>query len=609
MLKILLVGSVSASFSICNYAFAEPLQANQAHSYSVKIIAPDNIKSLITTHLELIDKLNNPRMSVSEWQRLLNKSHADIKGLLATEGYFSPKISQSINGDLAQFTVLSGQPALIRQVNISFSGDIVTSNAAVPNAQSLKSLWSLKQNMPFKQATWADAKRQLLTALIIKRYPQANIQSSSAIVNPETNLVDLSVKFDSGASHTFGEVNIIGLARYPQKIIRNLNKIKPGDEYSQVALLDYQAELQATNQFLSVEVSADTENEADLASGTAVTNGLASEYESDPAKNQQQIKTKTANIIVKVVERKSQTLALGLGASTNTGGRVQLKYTDRNLFGKGWFWDTTTKIEQRAQSIDSEITLPTSKRGYRDSINNNVVRLNVEGQTTTAFNNGIKRSWGNKKLEQYVGINSLFEYLKVDGEDTQFNKSVTLAYGILLRRVDSELFPTKGFLVNLQFQAAPFDQLSDGKFLQSYVRTQAYYPITKSTQLITRLEAGMVSGSQSVPATYLFRTGGDQSVRGYAFQSLGVNNGDAIIGGRVLMTGSVEVIQWLSTNWGGAAFVDFGNAASKWQDYKPAYGYGLGARWKSPAGPVGLDIAYGESTGKYRLHFNLGVVF
>jgi translocation and assembly module TamA len=151
--------------------------------------------------------------------------------------------------------------------------------------------------------------------------------------------------------------------------------------------------------------------------------------------------------------------------------------------------------------------------------------------------------------------------------------------------------------------------LSDGKFLQSYLRAQAYYPITKSTQLITRLELGMVSGSQSVPATYLFRTGGDQSVRGYAFQSLGVDNGTAIIGGRVLATGSAEVIQWFSQSWGAAVFVDFGNAADKWQDYKPAYGYGLGARWKSPAGPLGLDIAHGEGTGKYRLHFNLGIVF
>ena len=574
-----------ASLSLCNAAFAEQSQANQVHAYSVEIIAPDDIKSLISAHLELIDKLNNPRMSTSEWQRLLNQSNDEIKSLLTTEGYFSPQISQTAQGDKAQFTVTPGQPALIHQITISFAGDIVGDNQTTPNVKTLKNLWPLKQNMPFRQADWSDAKRQLLTALIIKRYPQASIESSSAIVNPINHLVDLSIKVNSGSAFSFGEIEIIGLERYKEKIIRNLNKIKTGDEYSQNALLDYQAELQATDKFSSVKVSAGIQKEP-------VDSSL-----------------KTANIIVKVVERKAQTVAIGLGASTNTGARVQLKYTDRNLFDRGWLWDTTTKIEQRAQSIDSEIKLPKTGAGYRDSINNSILKLDIKGQSTTAFNNGIKRTWGDKKLEQYVGANLLLEYLKVDGEDSEFNQSVTLAYGILLRHVDNELFPTKGYLFNLQFQAAPFDQLSDGKFLQSYVRTQAYYPITKSTQLITRLEVGMVNGSQSVPASYLFRTGGDQSVRGYAFQSLGVNNGSAITGGRVLLTGSAEIIEWLRPAWGAAAFVDFGNAANTWQDYKAVYGYGLGVRWKSPAGPVGLDIAHGVETGEYRFHFNLGIVF
>ena len=76
-----------------------------------------------------------------------------------------------------------------------------------------------------------------------------------------------------------------------------------------------------------------------------------------------------------------------------------------------------------------------------------------------------------------------------------------------------------------------------------------------------------------------------------------------------MVTGSLEMIQWLTSQWGAAAFFDFGNASNKIQDLKPVYGYGLGARWKSPIGPVGADIAYGQDTGQYRLHFNLGVAF
>ena len=72
---------------------------------------------------------------------------------------------------------------------------------------------------------------------------------------------------------------------------------------------------------------------------------------------------------------------------------------------------------------------------------------------------------------------------------------------------------------------------------------------------------------------------------------------------------SVEVVQWLTNQWGAAVFIDMGNAANRVQDLDPVYGYGLGARWKSPIGPIGADIAYGEDTGKYRLHFNIGVAF
>jgi len=71
----------------------------------------------------------------------------------------------------------------------------------------------------------------------------------------------------------------------------------------------------------------------------------------------------------------------------------------------------------------------------------------------------------------------------------------------------------------------------------------------------------------------------------------------------------VEIVQWLTPQWGAAVFVDFGNAANTLQTLKPVYGYGLGARWKSPVGPIGVDVAYGQATDEYRMHFNIGVAF
>lgn len=547
----------------------------------------EKLKKLINDHLTLIAKLDSNRLTMNEWRRLLSQSSLEIKQLLATEGYFSPTISpqESHQDDrhLVIFNIHPNRQAIVQEVSLNFIGEINhLDKRATPNADHLKKSWQLQPNTPFTQKNWSDAKQNVVTRLLSQRFPQAKIAESQALVDPVSNQVSIKLTVDSGPSVYFGELKIEGLVQYPESLLRNLNTIKAGDLYSQTEILSYQATLQDTGKFSSVEVRADTTT-------------LDAQGRTD--------------LLVNVIERTAKTVSFGVGVSTNTGARVQVNYTDRNLFERGLLWETSVKVEQRAQSAISSIKFPTDANGYRDSINNSLIRLDVEGQVTTAINNGVKRTWGDSRLEQFVGVNLLHEYLDIDGESSEFNKSATVAYGLTLRRLNNDISPTQGFIFNTQFQFAPLEEFSDGRFLQSQAKIQTYYRLAKNTQFIGRLEAGMVTGSQSVPATYLFRAGGDQSVRGYNFQSLGIDNGDAVLGGRVLLTGSTELVQWLTPAWGAALFVDFGNAAQRWSDYEPAYGYGIGARWKSPVGPVGVDVAYGEKVDEYHLHFNLGVSF
>jgi translocation and assembly module TamA len=98
-------------------------------------------------------------------------------------------------------------------------------------------------------------------------------------------------------------------------------------------------------------------------------------------------------------------------------------------------------------------------------------------------------------------------------------------------------------------------------------------------------------------------------VRGYAYQSLGVKDGAATVGGRYLAVFSVEATHWISPAWGVAAFIDAGDAADRSGDLDPAIGLGFGARWKSPAGPIGIDLARGQRNGKLHLHFALAIPF
>jgi translocation and assembly module TamA len=126
-----------------------------------------------------------------------------------------------------------------------------------------------------------------------------------------------------------------------------------------------------------------------------------------------------------------------------------------------------------------------------------------------------------------------------------------------------------------------------------------------------RGEAGwtLADSRFGIPQDYLFRTGGTGSVRGYDYLSLGVPEGSAIVGGRYMATASVEYTHWFSHDWGAAAFVDAGDAVDSLADVRLAVGYGFGARWRSPAGPIAIDLAYGERTGNFNLHFSLAIPF
>jgi len=541
------------------------------------------LRELLQKHLSIHEAMQNPRMNESEWRRLIQKTPQEIADLLATEGYFKAKTTvYQPATQVAEFRLILPQQAKVSTVDVAITGEIQQTKHQ-STLETVQKSWPLPVNSVFTQSAWSSAKKELLGSLLRAEFPNAKITRSQALVNPQTQAVFIQLAVDSGPAVRFGQVRIHGLQHYKESMVRPLNTIKTDTPYRQADLLTLQNSFMSTGKFRSVEVSAKTDS-------------LNADH--------------TADVDVTVNELEQNTVRIGVGASTNTGARIVFNYTDRNLFNRGLLWDSSLRLEQRLQAATSNITFLTDEKGFRDSIQNSVIRTDLEGQTTTALQNGVRRYWGQPNLfEQYVGANLLYEFLTVDGEQSQFNKAATLAYGLNMRRLDHPLAPTKGWILNTQFQLAPLDRLSDGRFLQSQARLQAFYPLTQSTQWLGRIEVGTVTGARSVPATYLFRAGGDQSVRGYAFQSLGVKEADAIVGGRVLLTGSTEVVQWLTSSWGAALFVDFGNAANSWKDYDPVLGYGLGARWRSPIGPVGVDIAHGQETGEYRLHFNLGVNF
>ena len=573
-------------------------QAEAGLKYEVRIDAPGEIRELLEQNLDLVRFRGNDRMDREQLQRLVRVAPEQIRTLVATDGYYSPQVSAQLDREtgtpLVMVKVTPGEPVRVGEIDLQLQGP-----AAASDQQALKAAWPLKQGTVFKQGDWESAKRATLRSVVQTRYPRAQLVDSQATVDPEAHLANLRVVIDSGPEMRFGELRIEGLKRYPASVVRNLNQIHPGDYYSEAALQSYQSRLQDTGYFASVEVSADMSailnEQLDAAAMTPEQNAAAP--------------MAPLPLLVRVVENKRKNVSAGLGYSTNTGNRASLTYDDLSVFGLRM--KSALTLETKKQTATSNFYFPITPEGYNDSIGASFERSDISGEVTSVASLAGKRTWGTPLLERSLTLELLTETKTVGGIPSSQSKSLPLTYGVTWRKLDNLLFPTKGYALNAQLGGALLPVLTDEAFVRAYLRGVAYLPLGSSSNAIFRGEAGALASrdKSGVPAVYLFRAGGDQSVRGYGYQELGVPLDGAVTGGRYLATASAEYQYWFKPQYGAAVFYDAGNAGDTVSALHPKSGYGVGARWKSPVGPINVDVAYGHAVHKYRLHFSLGFTF
>ncbi|MEF2269474.1 autotransporter assembly complex family protein [Janthinobacterium sp. LS2A] len=586
--------------------------------YEVKVNAPGDLDELLEKNLDLERFRGNPRMDREQLRRLVRATPEEAKNLIATAGYYTPVVTVRVDTTGAKPVVIvdvdPGQPATIDKVELELRGFDPTPPLAASepyDTEALKRSWALKTGSVFRQSDWEAAKRALLREVVQTRYPRAQLVDTQAVVDPETHKVSLLVVLDSGPELRFGELRIEGLKRYDASIIRNLDKIRPGEYYSESALQSFQARLQDTGYFASVEVSADMSSilseqiEAGQESQQADAAGA-----SPDAKPANRGPAPQLPLVVRVTENKQQNVSAGLGFSTNTGNRAQLNYDNLNVWGTRF--KSALTMETKKQAAHANFYFPTTERGYNDSAGASFERSDISNEITAVTTISAKRNWGGTNLERSLTFEFLSENKTVVGLEQTRSKSLPLTYAITKRSLDSLLFPTKGYVINAQVGGALLPLLTDERFVRVAGKAVYYRPLGEKGELIVRGEMGALGSKEKrgVPAVYLFRAGGDQSVRGYAYQELGVKEGDATVGGRYMLTGSAEYQYWFKPKWAIAAFYDAGNAADTMKAaMTPKSGYGLGGRYKSPVGPINVDVAYGHAVHAYRLHFSLGFTF
>jgi translocation and assembly module TamA len=567
--------------------------------YNVQIDAPRDLDTLLRDNLDLVRWRGNPRVDMPQLQRLIKDAPEQARSLIETEGYYTPRIESRLDTSgpvpVARVGVEPGPPTTVGSVDIELRG-FTTFDGGLPfDAAALRAQWTLPSGARFRQADWEKAKRDVLRAASRNRFARARLADTRATVDPGAHRVALKVVLDSGPDVHFGQLRVTGLRRYPPSVVLNLSRINPGDPYSETALQAFQTRVQDTGYFSSVEAS--------LGSG---------DPEQDEALAQQarqENKPLALPVLVRVTENKEKNVEAGVGFSTNTGARAQLNYNDLNVLGKRL--KSRLIFEQRRQSARADFYRPTTADGYDDSAGAGIERTDVQGEITTVASVSARRAWGSPRFERSLTLELLTEHRVVDDLPSTRSNSLPLTYAVIRRELDNLITPTRGWVLNGQVGGALLPILTDEQFVRVYGRAFYLRPFGPRSTLVLRAEAGAVGSrdKKGVPSTFLFRAGGDQSVRGYAYQELGVKEASATVGGRYLATASVEYQYWFKPPWGAAVFYDAGNAADRLSDLRPKVGYGVGARWRSPAGPINVDVAYGQAARQVRLHFSLGFTF
>jgi translocation and assembly module TamA len=518
-----------------------------------------------------------------------------VPEIAASEGYFSAAVAVDFEDEAREQLVVKVTPGArttVGEVDISFEGDIAgEGEAREARRRKIRESWTLAPGTPFRSADWESAKTRLLEELTEVDYAVGAIASSEAVVEAEAARARLRLVLDSGPPFTYGDLEVSGLEEYSEHLVRRIVDLRQGERYSRERLSDLQRQIQNGPWFASVVV----------------------DVERDPAR------ASHAPIKVSVVERPRREVGLAVGYGTDDGARIEAGYRYRDLFDRGFDLQSSVRASEKRQIGYADVYLPpglftlpwVGRTPFRDSVGVLAEYSDVENFRIERFAVAGYRHFKLDRWELRGGLSYQIERTLPQGSVERIERALAPIVAVTWRTVDDFFDPKRGGVLNVQFAAATKAVASTQDFFKAYAVYNHWFTLGESNQLLLRAELGstIAESREGIPEDFLFRAGGSRSNRGYAYQSLGVTEGDAIVGGRYIATGTVEFVRWLNPTWGAAAFVDVGDATDTRGEWQANPSYGIGARYKTPAGPFGLDLAYAEEAKRWRLSFSVTVAF
>ncbi len=533
----------------------------------------------------------NCTASIVALQRYLDSAKAAAAQALQAYGYFNAQIVPAIIEENPcrepQLTVTPGQPVRISSVDIVLHDADGANLARNGTFQPFLQTAVPALGTPLNQNTYTTLKEGLMARARGAGYLDARWLVHELRVNPKTNTADIELQMNAGVAYRLGAITVEQSLLKPELACR-LTGAKSGDAYTTQQLVAMNQNLAGTYYFSDVRVRPTLD-----------------------ARRDGQVP-----VVIKTVPNTPRSFEARVGYGTDTGARLGSKITQRYVNSSGDYWQGDLSLAQRQQTLTGAYSMPR----LSDPLNQQVdlyTKFDREsnlGITTVSSTTGTQ--WARKFN---LWTSSLYsEYLL---ERSQFGAEPAQTAGFLLagarvgrRDLNDPLFPTEGTVLTASLSGAAKPLLSTASLIRAQVMVGGLYPLGDWVFKGRAEVGGVVTPAFStLPKSLRFFAGGDQSVRGYAYQSLGpVDANGVVIGGQYLFTASAEVMHpVVGRDWWGAAFVDTGNAFDSLANMNLATGAGVGVRWRSPVGMVRVDVAYpfNGTSRMPRLHLGIGASF
>ena len=533
----------------------------------------DNLKGAITSTVELAQYANRD-VTEAQARRLYERAHDQVTLALQPYGYYEP----SVDGDIKQvgkdwqvtLHVKPGEPIKVTAVDVQLD----KTAANIPAIRRARRALDQLKGQVLNDGAYDNARDNLSGTLTATGFLDARLVTHRVEVNRSEHSAVIKLAWEAGQRYRYGSVHFEG-SQFRDGFLDRYVPFKSGDYFDQDQLLQLQQALNGADYFSVVNVLPQVDEKA---------NGRV-------------------DVKVELAPAKRTIYTGGPFIGTDTGVGVRASMERRWVNDRGHKWKNELVLAQRLKTLSTLYSVPMpgpDQRSFNYGANFRDANTDTSKSRTLELVANETRLWHG--WTRTVGLHALSGTFTVGQEANESFDAAGIEHGrstlvypevSLSRKVaDNPTFVRKGWAVNIYARSTVGTLLSDTRFSQIAADAKWIRAFTRRDRLILRGSMGYtVTGNfDALPPQLRFFAGGDRSVRGYGFQTIGPKNASGrVIGGKNLLVASTEVEHYFTKNWGIAAFVDAGNAFSG-TNYSPRVGTGLGVRWLSPVGMIRVDL-------------------